>query len=272
MTFLRSLTAKLVADGGSYKGRELEPEGGCDQRQREISRQMTRLVDVLYALVLVQGAINYSFIFTAGGELLTPERSVPVVLALLLIYFIAIQSFIDYHLASEVQPYRLLDGQRRRNDLTRFYLDVVIVGLYSFFLLRCHVLIADPAANLAAVFIGLAAMFLLYLLWGELRWWTKPDKPEEESGKGDEHLPYRRGLLVVGGVLYAILAVAYILLAEGWEGNVIFLLIALALMVVYRAMNWSQNRTCQEAATRTNKEPPPPPACAEGGGPEKPRS
>lgn len=42
----------LVRDGAEYSAEEV-PD--CKQRQIELSRQMTRLIDVLYALVLRQG-------------------------------------------------------------------------------------------------------------------------------------------------------------------------------------------------------------------------
>jgi hypothetical protein len=229
----------LVTRAEPFGADELKQEGDCGLRQREISRQMTRLVDVLYALVLVQGAINYSSIFTIGEEFRHLDRFAPVVLALLLIYFTAIQSFIDYHLASEAQPYRLLDGDRRRRDLLRFYLDVVTVGLYSFLLLKCHVLIQAPAADLGPVFWALVAMFLLYLVWGWLRQWTKPSQAAQ---------PYGSGLLLVCLALYATLAIAYCLLADGWGGNAVFLAVALLIMCVYRWANWSQNQTCTDSA------------------------
>jgi hypothetical protein len=271
MSRFTALTARLVNVNRAYDHSELEPEGGCDQRQRELSRQMTRLIDVLYALVMVQGALKYSSLFTAEIDPLSLERQGPVVVALLLIYFIAIQSFIDYHLASEVQPYKLLNKTRRKKDLARFYLDVVIVGLYSFFLLRCHVLLTDPAADLTAVFAGLVGMFVLYLIWGELRWSTKPEgaKPEPGAETVEARRPFRRRLLILFLVTYVALAVAYAELAEGWEANLIFLLIAALLMLMYRGMNWTQNWTCVEAPA--DKEPESPSCnCADAGASAQP--
>jgi hypothetical protein len=230
----------LVTTGDrTYDSADLDPEGGCGQRQRELSRQLTRLVDVLYALVLVQGAVYYRSLFTIGDKFSEFELFLPVVLALALTYFTAIQSFIDYHLASEDQPYRLLDSARRRRDLWRFYLDVVIVGLYSFILLKCHVLIADPAADLRAVFWALAVIFALYLIWGTLRWRAKPD----QKGSTTEQ-PYKPRLLWVCLGLYLGLAFAYAEMYGGWIENSAFLGGALLIMAFYRWMNWSQNRTC----------------------------
>ncbi len=238
-----------AGNGGESEAAELDPDADRERRQREISRQLTRLVDVLYALVLVQGAINYRALFTIGDEFLHPARALPVVLALALIYFTAIQSFVDYHLASEDQPYQLLDPDagNRRVDLWRFYLDIVIVGLYSFLLLKCHVLIAAPGADLTPAFCALPAVFGLYLLWGALRGSTNPN-PDKNPGQR-----YRPILLAVCGVLYAVLAAAYIGLADGWLANAIFLGLALLIMVAYRWVNWSQNET---PASKAAAKPP----------------
>src|SRR4051812_38420856 len=116
---LDRLKGTLVESGASYEREEAQP------RQLELSRQLTGLVDVLYALVLVEGAVAYRSLFSRGHEFLSWD-SMPVLLALVFIYFTTIQSFTDYHLASEDQPYRFLSKARRRTDLWRFYLDVVI--------------------------------------------------------------------------------------------------------------------------------------------------
>jgi hypothetical protein len=203
-----------------------------ERRTMELSRQMTRLVDVLYALVLVQGAVYYRSLFTLSDEFHHPSRFLPVVLALILVYFTAIQSFIDYHLASEDQPYQILDEGKRGFDLWRFYLDILIVGIYSFLLLKCHVLLSDPGADLVPVFWTFPVIFALYLGWGELR----------RKAKGSGDLPYKRTLLVVMLILYAFLAAGYAQTASGWRVNAGFLGGALALMLFYRWMNWAQNK------------------------------
>jgi hypothetical protein len=226
----------LVEDGRPYESNDFADGDSCARRQLELSRQLTRLVDVLYALVLVQGAVYYRTLFTIEHEFAHPPRFLPVSVALILIYFMTIQSFVDYHLASEDQPYQLLTTANRRYDLWRFYLDIVIVGSYSFLLLKCHVLILSPSADLAPVFGALALIFLLYILWGTLR---------RASSLSRRSQPYSNRLLVLIFGSYLLLTLIYTQITADWVTNLVFVAISLALVVLYRWINWSQNRFCE---------------------------
>ena len=224
--------------------RNLKPAGepyektGCESRQAEVSRQVTGLIDVLYGLVLVQGAVSYRAIFVEPGEFLHPPRFLPVVAALVLVYFIAVQSYVDFHLAAEGQPYRFLNKGKRRMDLWRFYLDILIVGLYSFLLLKCHPLIGSPDADLRPVFIAIPVIFVLYLLWGALRSGCSPFHGFATAQR------YSPLLLFVFLVAFVFLAGVYLLLPATWQVNAAFLSAALAIMAGYRWLNWNQNRYC----------------------------
>jgi len=223
-------------------GAEYTPEDvpNCKQRQLELSRQMTRLIDVLYALVLVQGAVYYRALFTLSDRFSFSHlgRWVPVLLALALIYFTAIQSFIDYHFASEDQPYQLLDRRYRATDLIRFYCDVLIVGVYSFVLLKCHVLLAAPDSDLLPVMLAFVLIFLLYLVWGRLR--------RKSSGQNDQ--PFSPALLWLAAGAYVAIAILYAMVPSGWGANSFALGLALAVMLVYRVLNWKQTDYCSQAA------------------------
>jgi hypothetical protein len=233
MKLLESFQEGLTKSGKEYSGAELDTSDNRALRQRDLSRQLIVLVDVLYALVLVGGAEAYRSLFTMGDEFQHVSRFLPVVLALVLIYFTTIHSFIDYHLASEDQPYQFLDRLRRRFDLGRFYLDILIVALYSFALLKSHVLLQSPGADLTPVFLTFPGLFLLFLLWGVLR---------ERTAKDAQ--PYSPRLLFMTLITYFLLAVAYACTSNGWAGNAEFLAAALLIMLLYRWMNWRQNRWC----------------------------
>jgi hypothetical protein len=224
----------VSAEGDSYSKAELQDEAGCARRQRALSEKLIGLIDVLYALVLVEGAVAYRSLFVTDEQFLHPEQFLPVVLALILIFFTTIHSFIDYHFAAEDQPYQFLDKQRRRDDLGRFYLDVVIVGLYSFILLKCHVLLVSPGGDLSFAFFAFPVLFLLFICWGELRRRTAPDRKQ----------PYDLRLLSLFLFAYGLLAMVYLTTARGWVVNSVFLLAALLLMGLYRWLNWRQNRWC----------------------------
>ncbi len=209
------------------------PDGtfeACGRRQTELSHRVTTLIDVLYGLVLVTGAESYHRIFT-DGRYLHPDQGLPVWIAVVFVYFTTVQSFVDFHLSEEDRPYLLLDEGNRGVDLRRFYLDIVIVGFYSFLLLRCHVLLESAGGDLTAVFIALPAIFALYLLWGRFR-----------DGSATRH--YSPRLLKAMLAIYGVLAVAYPLFDPSWVINAAFLAAALVLMVGYRWLNWAQNRVC----------------------------
>jgi hypothetical protein len=225
MANLRRRFDWLTTEGTSFD----TPEIGRSH-QRDISRQATGLIDVLYALVLVQGADSYHLLFVEGDRFLQLEHWLPVVLALVLIYFTAVQSFIDFHMAAEDRPYRLLDTRHKNWDLARFYLDLVIVGSYSFLLLKCHTLLTNPGADLLWVFLTLPAIFVLYLLWGGARNPTTSD------------LPYSPRLLTASLASYVLLLLAYRALPAGWITNAACLGAALMLMGLYRWLNWDQNK------------------------------
>jgi hypothetical protein len=212
---------------------------GADEK--ELSRQLVRLIDVMYALVLVQGAINYRRIFTRGDFFDWSHHAnfAPVLLALILVYVTAIQSFVDFHLASESNGYgyQIAYPVRRTIDLARFYVDILIVAMYSFLLLRFHVLIDARWADLSVAFWTFPVIFGLYVLWGVLR--------RLSGGGGSYSVLLLLGLLVG----YAALAIGYELHPGGWERNAICLGIALVLMVFYRMLNWPRRLTIATSAS-----------------------
>jgi hypothetical protein len=219
---------------GIVPGETYPADGGV--LETELSRQLVRLVDVVYALVLVQGAIFYRRVFTEEGYFEHSTRFFPVALALLLIYYITIQSFVDYHLAAEDERYKILTEKDRALDLSRFYLDLIIVGSYSFILLRSHPLIDNSAADISLVFWALPGVFFLYYIWGELRSLTS------NKATSVTRRPYRPILLVIMFGLYLLLAIAYTQAPGGSLRNSSALAAALFLMLAYRGLNSSQNR------------------------------
>ncbi len=217
------------------------------REEKDISGQLVRLIDVLFALVIVQGALFYRPLFAAHGQ-----RNAPTIIALALIMYTVVRSFVDWHILMESAPYQIVTSYRpsfsrrwsrrmqvRTLELWRLYADFLIVAAYSVLLLRAHVLLSDPAAALRFFFWTFPAIFCLYLMWGELL---------RHASRGRQQ--FREGLLLIVLGVSVVLAIAYHVTANehtfsgyGTARNVVGLLIEAGIMVVYRHFNWKQQKT-----------------------------
>lgn len=206
----------------------LEPTLESFRREIATSGHLVRLIDVLYALGLAQGAVTYRSIFGTPSDM-----SVQVVLALVLVYYTIARSFIDWHIAMESGPYRIMRADHRTSELRRVYVDFAIVALYAFMLFKAHPLLESPDAGLRLFFWAFPMLFALYLLWGRLR----------RHAHGSQQ--FSPALLLLFLVLWLVLAVAYEIVFESCDldhrtVNAIALGLALLLMACYRHFNWQQ--------------------------------
>lgn len=193
-----------------------------------MSSQLVRLIDLLFALVLVQGAVHYRSVFGVPSHI-----GLQVVLALLLVYYTVVRSFIDWHIAMESAPYRIMRSQCRTSELRRVYVDFLIVALYSFMLLKAHVLLTAPDAGLRLFFWSFPVLYALYLVWGWLR------------ARAYHVQQFSERLLVLCLGLSIVLAAAYEAIfgttAAGRRTvNSVALASALVLMACFRHFNWRQ--------------------------------
>lgn len=214
--------------------------------EKDISGQLVRLIDILFGLVIVQGALFYRSILSAHGA-----RNAPVILALALIMYTVVRSFVDWHTFMEHHPYRISTAshpttrprwsppiQVRTLDLWRLYVDFIIVATYAVLLLRAHVLLSDPAADLRFFMYLFPGVFLLYLLWGELL--------RLSSGA----LQFTAELLLIFIGLSLALAILYNvaydhrwLTGYGTLRNLLAVGVAALIMAGYRFLNWKQQQT-----------------------------
>ncbi len=124
----------------------------------------------------------------------------------------------------------------RRTELGRVILDFLIMGSYSFLLLRCHALIQHQDANLLAVAIAYVAIYGLYSLWGVLLRRPYPAKGE----------PLRVGLPLTAMAVAAVLVILYSFgHPNHWTSsqrafNIYFLVAELLLVLGFRKLNWRQ--------------------------------
>jgi hypothetical protein len=136
------------------------------------SRQLVGIIDILLGLTLVEGAVSFRSMFEQGSN-----ANLPAMVAMVLIYYTAVRSFIDWHIAMEVRPYRILTEGSRGSELGRVLLDFVIMASYSFLILRAHILIEKPGSDITAIAITYPVIYCAYLIWGQLREHTLPGPP-----------------------------------------------------------------------------------------------
>jgi hypothetical protein len=232
---------KPLVRQGAVEDRDDAPAGN-EQREVAISGQVVRLIDLLFGLVIVQAAVTYRSAFRAHEN----HASSAVIVALVLVLYTVVRSFIDWHIHMEGNPFQMKTSaarnifgrtvQIRTIERWRLYVDFVIVAAYSFLLLRAHVLLAGPGESIQLFFWTFPTIYLLYLVWGELLATTT----------GEERFSPR--LLLAALVVSVILAVLYMTLGETGVGyNALFLSLELLLMLGYRALNWSQDDTIGSA-------------------------
>lgn len=199
-----------------------------EQHESATSGHVVRMIDFFFALVLVQGILRFSDTVAA------PWRSnVPAVLALILIFYTVIRSFVGWHAAIEERRYKLFTPAVRTTELWRVYIDVLIVVVYAYLLLAARPLQDDAGHDLTRLLWGFPVLFALYACWGQFR----------RVAWGPDNF----SLLTLGwfGSAFVVLALAYQLNPFGFHGsegvgNAMALVAAWALMAAYRCLNWWQ--------------------------------
>ncbi len=200
-----------------------------EEAEAATSGHLVRMIDFIFGLVLAQGLLRYHAV------VVSPFKSnVPVVLALVTIYYTVIRSFVAWHSAIERRRYRIDYFPPRTTELWRVYVDVLIVGTYAYLLLTAEPLIKDGGANIQRLLWGFPLLFLLFLAWGHLR----------RVAWGSDEFNFR--YLVGFGVGYTVIAAVYTIAPFGLLAkdkalvNAIFLATVLLLMVSYRRINFWQ--------------------------------
>jgi hypothetical protein len=205
-----------------------DKSNGLDENLRRTSDHLVRGVDFLFALTLGQGILLFGDYWR---DPLTSQHLTATV-ALVTIYVTTIQSFIDWHLAMERDPYRIGWDNKfrdRTGERLRFTTDLLIVATYAFLLLNAVPLITEPDGSLNILLAGFPTVFAFYLLWWILRHQQYPDVGSP--------LPMV-GALIAFLVLYGIYRGGRdCVLGGGAQSNNISLLIALAVTLAYRVVN-----------------------------------
>jgi hypothetical protein len=199
-----------------------------EQAEAATSSHLVRMIDFIFALVLGQGLIRFSSVVEEPFE-----ANVQVWIALVLIYYTVVRSFVAWHTAIETRRYRML-SDRRTTELWRVYIDVLIVATYAYMLFSAEPLMRDGGGDVTGLLWAFPFLFLLYQAWGGFRL----------TAWGEDE--FRLGVLQIFAALYVVLALAYTLIpSDTWSisdkiGNTIALAIALGLMGLYRYINFWQ--------------------------------
>lgn len=127
-----------------------------------LSEAFVRLIDIMFGLTITQGLVLYRDL------IVKPALSLEVA-ALVLVYATIILSWVGYHTSILRYPYNKSPWSR-----LRLFLDIVILILYAYLVFSVQ--------NLQNIFLGLASVFLFYVINGlaRIREWRdgKVSKPQ----------------------------------------------------------------------------------------------
>lgn len=218
-----------------------------EEQEADISGHLVRLIDFFFGLVIAQGVLRFDTVFKEPWNA-TPQ----VLVALVIIYYTVVRSFIAWHSAIEQWRYRVLVSKDRIRtiELWRVYTDIFIVIVYAFLLLTAEPLIHDEGADISAFLFGFPVLFALYVLWGRLR---------RIAWGGND--PFNLLYLVFFGFASFVVAGVYKLnpdigISEAL-GNTIALGCIGLLMVLYRFINFWQGEIYRDAIPRWRRLPLP---------------
>lgn len=211
------------------------------------SERLVSLIDLLFALVLTLPIVTSQDVVRAPWH-----GNGPVVLALVLGYYVVIRSYVDWHVTMEDAPYWIRTGDHKSAELRRVYVDFLIVMSYVLLFLSTKNLPKSPGSDIGEFLLLFCVIFTLYLAWGALR----------RFAYGSRH-EFRWLTLAVALIGFAALWGAYRLDRDqvGWfHGNATArntgaLALAFTTYAAYRMRNWREMRPGRSSA-RTADQPP----------------
>ncbi|MBK5218945.1 MAG: hypothetical protein JJE35_04050 [Thermoleophilia bacterium] len=199
-----------------------------EQAEAATSSHLVRMIDFFFALVLGQGLIRFADVVEAPFA-----ANVPVWIALVLIYYTVVRSFVAWHAAIETRRYKM-SSKVRTTELWRVYIDVLIVAAYAYMLFCAEPLIEHGGADMHRLLWAFPMLFILYGVWGHFR----------RVAWGDDGF----NLKILAGFcgLYVLIAAAYTVIPSNTfsisdeTANILVLTVCLVAMGVYRYINFWQ--------------------------------
>jgi hypothetical protein len=220
--------------------REVAIADGPGKSDVRASERLVSLIDLLFALVLTLPVVVSQDVVRAPWH-----GNIPVVLALVLGYYVVIRSYIDWHVAMEDAPYWIRSGSHKSAELRRVYVDFLIVMAYVLLLLSTKDLTTNPDSDIGEFLSLFFVVFALYLVWGALR----------SFAYGPLH-EFRWLTLAIALIGFAAIWGAYRLdrnqvrwLHNHTTLNTVALVLAFAMYSTYRMRNWREMRPGHSLAT-----------------------
>jgi 5'(3')-deoxyribonucleotidase len=128
----------------------------------EDSKRIFWVIQTVFGFVLAKSIFDYK---DALLNPLAPQNRL-VVLGVLVAYFTALWSWIDYSYSSIVSPYHF---RRSRLEPFRFVVDLFVVFLYAELIFTIGTIQKNPAADISATLTSFCLIFVFYFLSGLLR-------------------------------------------------------------------------------------------------------
>lgn len=203
------------------------------ERDRRISDQLVRLIQIVFALVVAQSLFLYREVVV--HPFAASHRS--ALLALLAVFLTTVLSWIDWHITMELHPF----DRRNWVEWVRLAADLLIVVLYAYLLFTVEPFVDTPGASLRAYLLGFPLVFSLYLLSGATRKATY-------GVAASRFVP-----ILVFLCFFGVLWVAYVAWFSGpssAEWNLTFLGVALAGMAGYRVFRSWYRKVCKKRKAR----------------------
>jgi succinate-acetate transporter protein len=214
-----------------------------DPEEATTSDHLVQMVDILFALVLGQGVATFHNVVVPHFT-----GNLPVLIAVVAIYFTIVRSFVAWHEAMAECRYRILTLRCRTTELWRLYIDALIVALYAYMWFATTPLKSNSATDIHRLLWAFPLLFLMYGVWGQLR----------RVAWGDDKFSF----IILGcfGVSYLLLAIAYTITRskttalDSTTANSSVLALVLFLMLSYRYINfWQGGRYGTRTRTRRFK-------------------
>lgn len=199
-------------------------------RNRRISDQLVRLVQIVFGLVLAQSFVLHRDIILHPTDL---NNLIPAV-ALATVYVTTVLSWIDWHVTMELRPFNFNPRNRHRViEQFRLGFDMLVVVVYAYLVFAIDDLKKAPNTGVSVYLWGYPAVFATYLLSGLSR--------RRAHGK----LATNPTPIVIFGLAYVFLSLAYKLTNSWFSAHrmqygawIDFAAVAstLGLMLAYRAV------------------------------------